>query len=481
MKECLKCKIDYEDSSMFCQRCGGKLTEKQIMEEEISFCPNCGKKLNGDFEFCPECGETKALPTGKKSGKTHKRKSNLSIKLAITMVSIAIVVCAFFFGSKGIKKIKYQKAIEAYIEYYDEFYEDHFDEELEEDNKECRGKLTLDEKNKPIMVITDLQPSGEVDVYLITYSGGKAKESIIIEDLKHPDDRSDELEYENPISRIGIRVLDGKQYIYYFRREWGVAFSYLLEGEKLVPIEWEAVAPTADSEWRTDIGNFKYEGSRSTHIISVADYDLCVSEYNQYYGKNFVSLLKKAKEKLLDKEIKMKYFYYQEKDCGRPYIWKDGVYYIIKDESTLQWFAFDYREKKQTVIIPAKIDGCTVEDVPVDDVWLGGLGGIMYCHTGDELEELTIIYDKGFQEIHGAGIWGLAKRNDSFKLKIEIPDSVEKITEKGQYYSGLTPVSVSGKDFDFSDYEIIIYGSEGSKAEVFAEEYDIDFETGHAK
>ncbi|MGN0495412.1 MAG: zinc ribbon domain-containing protein [Lachnospiraceae bacterium] len=96
MKECLKCKIDYEDSSIFCQRCGRKLTEKQIMEEEISFCPNCGKKLNGDFEFCPECGDK--INLDKASDFDNKEKGGRQRKWVLSGIVMIVLFCIVGIG-----------------------------------------------------------------------------------------------------------------------------------------------------------------------------------------------------------------------------------------------------------------------------------------------------------------------------------------------------------------------------------------------
>lgn len=61
MKRCLDCKIDYEDSAIYCKKCGKELKDVQTLLnakglEKDTFCTNCGNRIGANFEFCPQCG-----------------------------------------------------------------------------------------------------------------------------------------------------------------------------------------------------------------------------------------------------------------------------------------------------------------------------------------------------------------------------------------------------------------------------------------
>lgn len=60
MKFCERCKKDYNDNSVFCTQCGGKLTEKQaVVPKEIARvhkCPTCSAKYPDAVRFCSQCG-----------------------------------------------------------------------------------------------------------------------------------------------------------------------------------------------------------------------------------------------------------------------------------------------------------------------------------------------------------------------------------------------------------------------------------------
>ena len=60
MKYCETCKKEFSDNSVFCTRCGGKLTEKlvampkQIMR--VHKCPACNVIYSDAVRFCSKCG-----------------------------------------------------------------------------------------------------------------------------------------------------------------------------------------------------------------------------------------------------------------------------------------------------------------------------------------------------------------------------------------------------------------------------------------
>ncbi len=60
MKFCETCKIEYNDSTVFCTQCGGRLTEKPAAEPKriirVHKCPACGTKYSDDTRFCSQCG-----------------------------------------------------------------------------------------------------------------------------------------------------------------------------------------------------------------------------------------------------------------------------------------------------------------------------------------------------------------------------------------------------------------------------------------
>jgi predicted nucleic acid-binding Zn ribbon protein len=64
------------------------------------YCPNCGKKLNGDPEICDSCGELLS------QGKKINRGSKISTAIGIGLVAIIIVIMIFTWNS-GNQVIKF--------------------------------------------------------------------------------------------------------------------------------------------------------------------------------------------------------------------------------------------------------------------------------------------------------------------------------------------------------------------------------------
>jgi len=65
MKRCAKCDLTYPDSSAFCKKCGGPLSDDEAAKEatakssgspELS-CPSCGKPYRAGAAFCKGCGK----------------------------------------------------------------------------------------------------------------------------------------------------------------------------------------------------------------------------------------------------------------------------------------------------------------------------------------------------------------------------------------------------------------------------------------
>lgn len=59
MKECKNCQKTYDDNSMFCTECGGRLEESA---PRGSFCPNCGTACQAGAAFCTNCGTRLGAP-----------------------------------------------------------------------------------------------------------------------------------------------------------------------------------------------------------------------------------------------------------------------------------------------------------------------------------------------------------------------------------------------------------------------------------
>ncbi len=63
MKYCSKCNIYFSRDGNFCKRCGSPLSEKKL-----SFCPECGEKLQDGALFCRSCGTSiNAFASSRKS------------------------------------------------------------------------------------------------------------------------------------------------------------------------------------------------------------------------------------------------------------------------------------------------------------------------------------------------------------------------------------------------------------------------------
>ena len=50
---CAECSAPLKENAKFCVKCGAKVPPK---EPVISFCPQCGTRIEGPAGFCPECG-----------------------------------------------------------------------------------------------------------------------------------------------------------------------------------------------------------------------------------------------------------------------------------------------------------------------------------------------------------------------------------------------------------------------------------------
>jgi len=55
MKKCSYCSFENQDDAKFCGKCGNRFSEKQVCSnchkeidnQEVIYCPNCGTKLDG--------------------------------------------------------------------------------------------------------------------------------------------------------------------------------------------------------------------------------------------------------------------------------------------------------------------------------------------------------------------------------------------------------------------------------------------------
>ena len=60
MKYCETCKHEYDDSTVFCTQCGGKLVEKPVEELKpvmrVHKCPACDLEYPDAVRFCSQCG-----------------------------------------------------------------------------------------------------------------------------------------------------------------------------------------------------------------------------------------------------------------------------------------------------------------------------------------------------------------------------------------------------------------------------------------
>ena len=60
MKYCETCKHEYDDSTVFCTQCGGKLVEKPAEEPKqvmrVHKCPTCDLEYPDAVRFCSQCG-----------------------------------------------------------------------------------------------------------------------------------------------------------------------------------------------------------------------------------------------------------------------------------------------------------------------------------------------------------------------------------------------------------------------------------------
>ena len=60
MKYCETCKKDYDDSTVFCAQCGGKLSEKPAEKPKqmmrVHKCPACNANYPDTVRFCSQCG-----------------------------------------------------------------------------------------------------------------------------------------------------------------------------------------------------------------------------------------------------------------------------------------------------------------------------------------------------------------------------------------------------------------------------------------
>ena len=88
MKECRKCKKQYDDSVAFCPNCGKQLIEAvkaaettEVVEKTAPGCKKCGETLSEGVKFCPKCGE---------KSKTVKKKKKMVLALAAAGI---LVLC----------------------------------------------------------------------------------------------------------------------------------------------------------------------------------------------------------------------------------------------------------------------------------------------------------------------------------------------------------------------------------------------------
>lgn len=114
--KCAKCGEELVAGAIFCQGCGAK-AEENVYQDSVSFCPECGGKLEGNVGFCPHCGYmigAQATENPVTGTKMWKRKTVKSV-FAVMIVGL-LVVCAvrLIKNQPSEKELVYYKDFEAY-------------------------------------------------------------------------------------------------------------------------------------------------------------------------------------------------------------------------------------------------------------------------------------------------------------------------------------------------------------------------------
>lgn len=182
----------------------------------MSFCTNCGSKLDDDARFCPVCGMKQdavgvSMNMGYEPGSIPQQK-NLNKKKIAGIAVGAVAALAIIGGGvttivRKNKANKPQAIMEAFSEYYDAFCEDHYMDDVAQYNMDysvaryfdCIGRvLYIDDE--PVLMISDMvgltgDPNDEdsytdaiYDVYFYTYDGKEVKEKNKIRNILACDD-----------------------------------------------------------------------------------------------------------------------------------------------------------------------------------------------------------------------------------------------------------------------------------------------------
>lgn len=55
MKYCQRCNRNFQDTTNFCESCGGSLSVMAPIASNIRYCPNCGADVQPEWRFCTHC------------------------------------------------------------------------------------------------------------------------------------------------------------------------------------------------------------------------------------------------------------------------------------------------------------------------------------------------------------------------------------------------------------------------------------------
>lgn len=138
----------------------------------MSFCANCGSKLDDDARFCPVCGmKQDAVGVSMNMGyepSSIPQQKNLNKKKIAGIAVGAVAALAIIGGGvttivRKNKANKPQAIMEAFSEYYDAFCEDHYMDDVAQYNMDysvaryfdCIGRvLYIDDE--PVLMISDM-------------------------------------------------------------------------------------------------------------------------------------------------------------------------------------------------------------------------------------------------------------------------------------------------------------------------------------
>lgn len=185
----------------------------------MSFCANCGNKLDDDARFCPVCGmkqdvdgvsmnmgyEPSPIP---QKNLDKKKIAGIAVGAVVALAVIGGIVSTVAKKNKADKPQtdKPRKVMEAFSEYYDTFYEDHYMDDIAQYNLDysiaryfdCIGRVVYID-GEPILMISDLvgltgDPDEDTtvdliyDVYFYSYDGKEVQEKNRIQNILSRDD-----------------------------------------------------------------------------------------------------------------------------------------------------------------------------------------------------------------------------------------------------------------------------------------------------